>query len=122
MGSYGIGLARTMAAIAEQSHDENGIVWPRSVAPYDVHVVALPGAEEIAQQAAEALSAAGLDVLLDDRDRRAGEKFADADLIGCPIRVTAGKKSLEDGKVDVRDRATGEERRLDVAVLGKETG
>jgi prolyl-tRNA synthetase len=120
MGSYGIGLARTMAAIVEQSHDENGIAWPRSVAPYDVHVVALPGAEEIAQQAADTLSAAGLDVLLDDRDQRAGEKFADADLIGCPIRVTAGKKSLEDGKVDVRDRASGEERRLDVAVLGKE--
>jgi prolyl-tRNA synthetase len=120
MGSYGIGLARTMAAVVEQSHDENGIVWPESVAPYDVHVVALPGAEEIALQAAEALSAAGLDVLLDDRDQRAGEKFADADLIGCPIRVTAGKKSLEDGKVDVRNRASGDEKRLDVADLGKE--
>jgi prolyl-tRNA synthetase len=120
MGSYGIGLARTMAAIVEQSHDENGIVWPRAVAPYDVHVVALPGAEEIALHAAETLSAAGLDVLLDDRDQRAGEKFADADLIGCPIRVTAGKKSLEDGKVDVRSRATGEETRLDVADLGTE--
>ena len=82
--------------------------------------MALPGAEEIALQAAEALSAAGLDVLLDDRDQRAGEKFADADLIGCPIRVTAGKKSLEDGKVDVRDRASGDEKRLDVAELGKE--
>ena len=120
MGSYGIGLARTMAAIVEQSHDENGIVWPQAVAPYDAHVVALPGAEEIALQAAEALSAAGLDVLLDDRDQRAGEKFADADLIGCPIRVTAGRKSLEDGKVDVRDRASGDENRLDVAELGKE--
>src|SRR5205814_5981259 len=61
MGSYGIGLARTMAAIVEQSHDENGIVWPRSVAPYDAHVVALPGAEEIALEAAEALSTGGLD-------------------------------------------------------------
>ena len=120
MGSYGIGLARTMAAVVEQSHDENGIVWPRAIAPYDAHVVALPGGEEIAHQAAEALSAAGLDVLLDDRDQRAGEKFADADLIGCPIRVTAGKKSLEDGKVDFRDRATGDEKRLDVAELGKE--
>jgi prolyl-tRNA synthetase len=120
MGSYGIGLARTMAAIVEQSHDENGIVWPKSVAPYDAHVVALPGAEEIALQAAEALSAAGFDVLLDDRDRRAGEKFADADLIGCPLRVTAGRKSLEDGKVDVRERASGAEKRLDVAELGKE--
>jgi len=120
MGSYGIGLARTMAAIVEQCHDENGIVWPRSVAPYDAHVVALPGAEEIALEAAEALSAAGLDVLLDDRDQRAGEKFADADLIGCPLRVTAGKKSLEDGKVDVRERASGAETRKDIAELGKE--
>ena len=121
MGSYGIGLARTMAAVVEQSHDENGIVWPKAVAPYDAHVVALPGAEEIALQTAEALSAAGLDVLVDDRDQRAGEKFADADLIGCPTRITAGRKSLEDGKVDVRDRASGAENRLDVAELGKET-
>jgi prolyl-tRNA synthetase len=120
MGSYGIGLARTMAAVVEQRHDENGIVWPQSVAPYDAHVVVLPGAEEIAERAAEALSAAGLEVLLDDRDQRAGEKFADADLIGCPIRVTAGRKSLEDGKVDVRNRASGVENRLDVADLGKE--
>ncbi len=120
MGSYGIGLARTMAAVVEQCHDENGIVWPQSVAPYDAHIVVLPGAEEIAERAAEALSAAGLEVLLDDRDQRAGEKFADADLIGCPIRVTAGRKSLEDGKVDVRNRASGAENRLDVADLGKE--
>jgi prolyl-tRNA synthetase len=120
MGSYGIGPARVMAATVEQSHDENGIVWPKALAPYDVHVVALPGAEEIAEQAAEALSAVGLDVLLDDRDQRAGEKFADADLIGCPIRITAGKKSLEDGKVDFRNRASGAEKRLDVAELGKE--
>ena len=120
MGSYGIGPARVMATAVEQLHDDNGIVWPRAIAPYDAHVVALAGADEIAEQAAEALSAAGFDVLLDDRDARAGEKFADADLIGCPIRVTAGKKSLEDGKVDVRDRATGAERRLGVADLGKE--
>ena len=91
------------------------------VAPYDVHVVALPGAEEVAAGGgADALSALGNDVLLDDRDLRAGEKFADADLIGCPTRVTAGKKSLEDGKVDVRDRASGAEKRLDVGELGKQ--
>ena len=120
MGSYGIGPARVMAAIVEQQHDENGIKWPAGIAPYDVHVVVLGGAEEIADQAAEALSAAGKDVLLDDRDQRPGEKFADADLIGIPIRITAGKKSLEDGAVDVRDRATGEERRVSVAELGKE--
>jgi prolyl-tRNA synthetase len=118
-GSYGIGPGRVMAAIIEQHHDEQGIAWPREIAPYDAHVVALPGAESIAEQAAEALAGAGLDVLLDDRDMRAGEKFADADLIGCPIRITAGKKSLEDGKVDVKNRATGEEERLDVAALGK---
>jgi prolyl-tRNA synthetase len=121
MGSYGIGPGRLMAAAIEQHHDENGIVWPRAIAPYDAHVVALAGAEEIAEQAAQALADAGLDVLLDDRDLRAGEKFADADLIGCPMRITAGKKSLEDGKVDVRDRASGNEQRLAVADLGKET-
>jgi prolyl-tRNA synthetase len=120
MGCYGIGPGRIMAAAVEQHNDENGIIWPRAIAPYDVHVVALKGAEQIAEQAAETLSAGGYDVLLDDRDQRPGEKFADADLIGCPIRVTAGKKSLEDGMVDFRDRSTGVERRLAVAELGKD--
>jgi prolyl-tRNA synthetase len=120
MGSYGIGPARVMAALVEQNHDEHGIIWPASVAPYDVHVVQLLGAEDIAAAAAEAFSALGKSVLLDDRDLRPGEKFADADLIGVPIRVTAGKKSLEDGAVDVRDRATGEEQRVKVVDLGKE--
>jgi prolyl-tRNA synthetase len=120
MGSYGIGPARTMAAIVEQHHDEQGISWPDSVAPYDVHLVALPGLEEQAADTAQALSAAGLDVLLDDRDQRAGEKFADADLIGCSIRVTVGKKTLEDGAVDVRDRASGAERRVPISDLAGE--
>ena len=119
MGSYGIGPGRVIAAIVEQHHDENGIAWPRAVAPYDVHVVALAGAEDQAQEAATALEAAGLSVLLDDRDSRAGEKFADADLLGLPIRVTVGKKTLEDGAVDVRDRASGEERRVPIASLGE---
>jgi prolyl-tRNA synthetase len=112
MGSYGIGLGRTIAAVVEQHHDEHGIAWPETIAPYEVHVVALSGAEEIAERAAAAIEARGRSVLLDDREQRPGEKFADADLIGCPVRVTAGKKSLEDGAVDVRDRATGEERRV----------
>jgi prolyl-tRNA synthetase len=120
MGSYGIGPARVMASLVEQNNDERGIIWPASVAPYDVHVVQLLGAEDIGLAAAEAYSAAGQSVLLDDRDLRPGEKFADADLIGIPIRITAGKKSLADGAVDVRDRATGEERRVKVADLGKE--
>jgi prolyl-tRNA synthetase len=118
MGSYGIGPGRVMAAAVEQSHDENGIVWPASIAPYDVHLVALPGAEAQAEEAARALDAAGAEVLLDDRDARAGEKFADADLIGIPLRVTVGKKTLEDGAVDVRDRKTGEERRVPLGELG----
>jgi prolyl-tRNA synthetase len=119
MGSYGIGPGRVMAAAVEQLHDERGMIWPKEIAPYDVHVVVIKGAEEMGEEAAQALSGAGFDVLLDDRDGRPGEKFADADLIGCPTRVTVGKKSLEDGKVDVRDRASGEEARLDISELGK---
>jgi prolyl-tRNA synthetase len=112
-GSYGIGPGRIIAAVIEQRHDENGIAgWPKEIAPYDVHVVVLPGLEEQSAVVAAALEASGAAVLLDDRDLRAGEKFADADLIGCPVRVTVGKKTLEDGMVDVRDRATGEERRV----------
>jgi prolyl-tRNA synthetase len=112
-GSYGIGPGRIIAAVIEQNHDLHGIAaWPRSIAPYQVHVVVLPGLEERAEAIAATLEAAGATVLLDDRDLRAGEKFADADLIGCPVRVTVGKKTLEDGAVDVRDRATGEERRV----------
>ena len=118
MGCYGIGPGRVMAAAVEQHHDEHGISWPRAIAPYDVHVVALPGLEEQAQQAAQALDAAGADVLLDDRDLRAGEKFADADLIGCPLRATVGKRTIEDGAVDVRERESGEERRVPIGELG----
>jgi prolyl-tRNA synthetase len=117
MGSYGIGPARVMAAAIEQRHDDSGIAWPETIAPYEVHVVALTGAEEIAERAAAAIEARGRSVLLDDRDQRPGEKFADADLIGCPVRVTAGKKSLEDGAVDIRDRATGVEQRVPVEEL-----
>ena len=108
-GSYGIGPARIMAAAVEQGYDELGIIWPRAIAPYDAHVVALTGAETIAERAAATLDEAGYEVLLDDRDQRPGEKFADADLIGIPARITAGKKSIEDGAVDVRGRADGKD-------------
>jgi prolyl-tRNA synthetase len=118
MGSYGIGPGRVMAAAVEQGHDEHGIVWPKPIAPYDVHVVVLPGLDEQGEAVAEALESHGHSVLLDDRDQRAGEKFADADLIGAPTRVTVGKKTLEDGAVDVRSRATGDERRVPMAELG----
>jgi prolyl-tRNA synthetase len=112
-GSYGIGPGRIIAAVIEQNNDENGVTgWPTSISPYDAHVIALPGLDEQAEAVAATLEAGGADVLLDDRDLRAGEKFADADLIGIPVRITVGKKTLEDGAVDVRDRATGEERRV----------
>jgi prolyl-tRNA synthetase len=118
MGSYGIGPARTMAAIVEQHHDEHGIIWPRSVAPYDVHVIGLPGLEDRADEVAAKLDEAGDEVLLDDREQRAGEKFADADLLGIPVRVTVGKKTLDDDSVDARSRETGEESRVAIAELG----
>jgi prolyl-tRNA synthetase len=118
MGSYGIGPGRTMAAVVEQHYDEHGIKWPRSLAPYDVHVVTLPGLEDKADEVAAKLDEAGDDVLLDDRDQRAGEKFADADLIGLPVRVTVGKKTLDDGAVDIRSRETGEEKRVAISDLG----
>jgi prolyl-tRNA synthetase len=114
-GSYGIGPGRIMAAAVEQHHDEAGIAgWPGAIAPYDVHVVVLPGLDEHADGLAARLESTGVSVLLDDRDLRAGEKFADADLIGCPVRITVGNKTLEDGAVDVRDRRSGEESRVPI--------
>ena len=116
MGCYGIGPGRVLAAVVEQCHDERGIVWPASVAPYDVHVLSLAGGSEevaaLATAVAEDLSEAGSDVLLDDRDERPGEKFADADLLGAPLRVTVGKKSLGDDAVDVRRRADATDTRV----------
>ena len=117
MGSYGIGPGRVLAAAVEQRHDDRGIVWPASVAPYDAHVLSLAGAsaevETLAESVAEELSTTGLDVLLDDRDARPGEKFADSDLLGCPARITVGRKSLEDGSVDVRRRSDDTDARVD---------
>ena len=115
-GSYGIGPGRVLAAVVEQQYDEEqGMRWPASIAPYDVHVVVLPGLEDEAARTAEKLDVAGRSVLLDDRDLRAGEKFADADLIGSPVRVVVGKKTLDDGAVDVR--SNGGERRVPIDEL-----
>jgi prolyl-tRNA synthetase len=116
MGSYGIGPGRIMAAAVEQRHDVHGIAWPRSLAPYEVEVVSIgaagPEAIAIAERVTGDLEAAGVPVLLDDRDLRPGEKFADADLLGCPLRVTVGKKTLEDGSADVLRRSDREETRI----------
>ena len=116
MGCYGIGPGRIIAAAVEQGSDESGIAWPRPLAPFDLEIVAIgaPGSETLAlaERVAGDLEAAGYSVLLDDRDRRAGEKFADADLIGCPVRLTVGKKMLEDGRVDVLVRRGRAEERV----------
>jgi prolyl-tRNA synthetase len=122
MGSYGIGPGRVVAAVVEQRHDQRGIVWPRSIAPFDLHVLALTGGEDavstLAAATAGELERAGYSVLLDDRDARPGEKFADADLVGAPLRVTVGRKSLEDDSVDVRARdQEGDERIARESVL-----
>ncbi|HSK17238.1 MAG TPA: proline--tRNA ligase [Gaiellaceae bacterium] len=118
MGSYGIGPGRIMAAAVEQRLDEHGMTWPRSLAPYEVEVVAIgaagAGAVETAERLAGELEGTGLSVLLDDRDLRPGEKFADADLIGAPVRITVGKKTLEDGRADVLVRAERSEERVAV--------
>jgi prolyl-tRNA synthetase len=108
MGSYGIGIGRTMAAIVEKHHDEKGIIWPESVAPYKVYLASL-GKEETVTQAAqqlyEALTAAGIAVLYDDRtDAQAGEKFADADLLGMPYRVVVSKKTLASNQLEIKKR------------------
>ena len=120
MGCYGMGVSRLVAAIVEQCHDASGIVWPMSVAPFDLHVVALDyGRSEEVRKVADALHdaglAAGLEVLLDDRDERPGVKFADADLIGIPRRVTVGARGLRDGVVELRRREDADNARVPVA-------
>ncbi len=109
MGCYGIGVGRLLACIIEAHHDERGIIWPMSVAPYDVEIVVLTGRKpagerEAAEKLYGELTAAGLDVLIDDRDERAGIKFNDADLIGIPIRLTVGSRGLAKGQVEIKLR------------------
>ncbi|HHW08039.1 MAG TPA: proline--tRNA ligase [Clostridia bacterium] len=113
MGCYGIGITRTMAAAVEQNYDEHGIIWPLSIAPF--HVVIVPASNkeerqvEIAGEIYRRLTAHGIEVVLDDRNERAGVKFADADLIGYPLRVTVGKKTVSEGTVDIKMRRDGQE-------------
>ena len=118
MGSYGIGPARIAAAAIEQYADEHGISWPRAIAPWDVHLVGLgkEGTDEraLAERLYEELREAGLDVLYDDRDMRPGEKFVEAELLGCPLRVVAGKRSLESGELEVQVRRGTEKRSVPI--------
>jgi prolyl-tRNA synthetase len=103
MGSYGIGLGRLLACIAEEHHDENGLVWPVTVAPYHVHFVAAE-ASEMAEGLYETLVSAGVEVLYDDRRESLGAKFKDADLIGAPLRLTLTARSLRSGGVEIKAR------------------
>lgn len=104
MGCYGIGIGRSMAAVVEKHHDEKGIVWPGSITPFHAHLIALDGGFEEANRLYEGMKKAGIEVLYDDRDKTAGEKFADADLIGVPLRVVVSKKTLAQGSVEVKKR------------------
>ena len=116
MGSYGIGPARIVAASIEQRADERGIVWPKAIAPWAVHLVSLAKAGEPERDAAdrlyEELQSAGAEVLYDDRDAGPGEKLTDAELLGCPLRIVAGRRGLAEGVVEASERASGDEHKL----------
>jgi prolyl-tRNA synthetase len=121
MGCYGLGISRVVSAVVEEHHDEQGIAWPASLAPYQVHLVVLPGKGDTAADVLaaadrlyEELVGAGVEVLYDDRDASPGVKFADADLLGMPTRVTVGAKGLARGIVELRDRRTGEQSEVPV--------
>ena len=110
MGSYGIGMGRLLACVAEEHHDEHGLVWPVTVAPYQVHLVLLrgknaPQAEETADKLYADLQTAGVEVLYDDRDESPGVKFNDADLIGLPVRATVSERALAQGGVEMKLRS-----------------
>ena len=111
MGCYGIGVGRTLAAAIEQSYDENGIIWPVAIAPFEVVIVPINAKDEALMEVSERLykemKQAGVDVLLDDRKDRAGVKFKDADLIGYPVRITVSKNTIESGEVELRVRKDG---------------
>jgi prolyl-tRNA synthetase len=119
MGSYGIGPARIVAAAVEQNADQKGIVWPAAIAPWQVHLIALGRAGEETREAAERLyeelTAAGMATIYDDRDAGAGEKFTDAELLGCPLRIVVGKRALAEGEIEAQERRGGAEHRLPVA-------
>ena len=108
MGSYGIGVGRLLACVAEEYHDGRGLAWPITVAPYQIHLIALKGGEEVANSLYTALESNELEVLYDDRDESPGVKFNDADLIGIPLRLTVGERSLKEGGVELKHRRGNE--------------
>ncbi|MCH8814176.1 MAG: proline--tRNA ligase [Chloroflexi bacterium] len=118
MGSYGIGIERLLAAVVEANHDENGIIWPPRLAPYDVHIVVIqpdkPGVRETADELYDSLTADGKAVLLDDRDESPGVKFKDADLLGMPVRATVSPRNLKEGAIEVKLRTVSESKLIPV--------
>jgi prolyl-tRNA synthetase len=116
MGSYGVGVSRLVGAIIEASHDDGGIIWPDSIAPFGAAVLNLragdAGCDAACEQAYKALSAAGIDPLYDDRDDRPGAKFAATDLVGIPWQLIVGPKGIAEGVVELKRRATGERQTL----------
>jgi prolyl-tRNA synthetase len=128
MGSYGIGVGRLLACVAEVHHDEHGLIWPLSIAPYPVHLVLLrgkgsPQAEQTAERLYAELQAAGIEVLYDDRDESPGVKFNDADLIGMPLRLTVSERALAQGGIEMKLRSQAEKSilPLETAVAGVRT-
>jgi prolyl-tRNA synthetase len=112
MGSYGIGVGRLLACVAEAHNDEHGLIWPISIAPFQVHIVSLKDADYAASVLYEQLERAGVEVLYDDRDESAGVKFNDADLIGLPIRLTVGKRGLQRGEIEIKRRTEADRRSI----------
>jgi prolyl-tRNA synthetase len=122
MGSYGIGSGRLLACIAEEHHDEKGLVWPITVAPYSVHLVMLPGKKEAERVSATCeklyadLQSAGIEVLFDDRPESAGVKFNDADLIGIPLRITVSEKTVASDEIELKKRSENERRTIPISI------
>ncbi len=123
MGSYGIGITRTPQAAIEKYHDDKGIIWPKNIAPYQAIIIPLNMASEEHRKAAEQIYADlrfnQVDCILDDRSERAGVKFNDADLIGIPVQVVIGDKSLKQGKIELKNRQTGDTTLADLGGTGK---
>ncbi len=124
MGCYGIGVSRTMAAAIEQNHDEYGIIWPASIAPFEAVVLPLQSNKEevmsLADKFYDELKSAGIDAAVDDRKERAGFKMNDADLIGYPVQLIVGAKMVDQGLIEIKERATGEKKEVKIEDAVKE--
>ena len=125
MGCYGIGISRIVAAAIEQNHDEKGIIWPKAISPFEILIIVLNDKNDssVLDQALkiyQELKSDGIEVLIDDRDERAGVKFADADLLGIPKQVIVGKRGIEKNIIEVTSRITGEKRDIKISEVASQ--